>query len=76
MVKNLQSSTKYFYVVGDQKYGFSKEFSFTTQPSKHKYASDGFSFIFYGDMGIDVCDPSGSDALTSSVFSTDYRSSG
>jgi len=53
LLKGLTEATTYYYSVGSEKYGFSKIFTFETQPTKNTYGSKGFRFGFYGDMGID-----------------------
>jgi len=53
LLEKLTPSTTYFYRVGSTKDGYSKEFSFVTQPEANKYNKEGYRFAFYGDMGID-----------------------
>jgi hypothetical protein len=51
LLEDLKPETKYFYRCGSPDYGWSEEYSFVTSPHEG-YSS--VSFIFYGDMYIDV----------------------
>ncbi len=50
-MKNLEPSTTYFYVFGNEDF-WSKEAYFRTSSLNNK--EEGFKFVMYGDMGIYV----------------------
>jgi hypothetical protein len=52
----LTPSTKYYYIVGDDAQGWSKEFSFTSAPLSSDLR-ENFSFLVYGDLGVVNGDP-------------------
>lgn len=52
----LAPNTKYYYVVGDDVQGWSKEFSFTSAPLSADLR-ENFSFLVFGDLGVVNGDP-------------------
>lgn len=53
---SLTPSTDYFYMVGDDTQGWSKEFTFTSAPLASEMR-ENFSFLVYGDLGVVNGDP-------------------
>ena len=47
----LQPNTRYYYIVGDENDGFSKEFTFLS-PNDKPDPNDSVSFLVYGDLGV------------------------
>lgn len=56
VLSSLSPSTRYFYIVGDDAQGWSKEFSFTSAPLSSEMR-ENFSFLVYGDLGVVNGDP-------------------
>lgn len=48
---SLKSNTLYYYIVGDENDGFSKEFTFIS-PNTQPDPNESFQFLVYGDLGV------------------------
>ena len=48
---SLKPNTRYYYIVGDENDGFSKEFSFLS-PQTTIDPNESFQFLVYGDLGV------------------------
>jgi hypothetical protein len=57
VLDTLIAATNYYYIVGDNDAGWSKEFSFTSAPLS-SHVRGNFSFFVYGDLGIHNGGPS------------------
>eukprot|EP01038_Epipyxis_sp_PR26KG_P011236 gene11236-15077_t len=57
VLNELSPNTKYYYVVGDETGGFSKEYSFVSAPLSSALRGN-FSFFVFGDLGVTNGDPS------------------
>jgi acid phosphatase type 7 len=49
LTPTLQPNTRYYYIVGDEKGGYSKEFTFLS-PNNHE--DEPVTFLVYGDLGV------------------------
>ena len=55
VLNTLTPSTNYYYIVGDDTEGWSKEFTFKSAPTTD--LRENFSFLVYGDLGVVNGDP-------------------
>lgn len=51
VLPSLQSNTRYYYIVGDENDGFSKEFTFLS-PKTTPDPNESFQILVYGDLGV------------------------
>jgi len=51
VLQDLVPNTLYFYIVGDESDGFSKEFSFKSAPLSSTFRGN-FTFPVFGDLGV------------------------
>lgn len=66
----LAPNTKYYYVVGDEASGWSKELSFVSAPLSSALRGN-FSFFVFGDLGVENGDPS-NDYITAHKDSVSF----